>query len=225
MSGIELISPNSKVKGKNPEDWVEPSAFQKAEEVKKNPEDWIAETVKPKVEEWNSRIEAFLADCLFDRANTSKIKDAYVRLQISVGKASNLDSVTEKEKALSLSFLSKIAETRKYENLEEVLEEISNIAKEIHVANGLKLINKLYNIAKKHHFWWHSPLINRGIDEEVVFEWWNVEKKLTIYVSENTVEFIKVWGADIDSEMQDGVVDIGSDEALKDIWKWIANNN
>ncbi len=38
----------------------------------------------------------------------------------------------------------------------------------------------------------------------IVFEWWNMERKLTIYVGDEGYEYIKVWGSDMDDEMEDG---------------------
>ena len=44
---------------------------------------------------------------------------------------------------------------------------------------------------------WRSPNVTAGPQGEVVFEWWNDAKKLTIYVSDKSVEYIQVWGPDI----------------------------
>lgn len=84
---------------------------------------------------------------------------------------------------------------------------------------AIKLINKLRSIAINEHLWWQKPLINAGNDIEVVLEWWNKKKKLTVYVSESTAEFIKVWGSDIDDDMEDGSID--SDDTLKSLWAWM----
>jgi len=67
--------------------------------------------------------------------------------------------------------------------------------------------------------WWREPLVNLSIDSEIVFEWWHENKKLTVYVLGNNVEYIKVWGTDIDNEMEDGSVT--SSPALTDLWKWL----
>jgi hypothetical protein len=66
-----------------------------------------------------------------------------------------------------------------------------------------------------------TPLINNTLDNEVVLEWWNSKKKLTIYLSDTSTNYIKVWGADMSSEMEDGL--ISSDKDIVDIWKWFSN--
>ena len=84
-----------------------------------------------------------------------------------------------------------------------------------------KLINILHSVALKHNWWWHTPLFNINSDNEIVLEWWNQEKKLTIYVAEGVIDYIKVWGADMDNEMEDGSIDLEDD--LTELWQWIAS--
>lgn len=86
-----------------------------------------------------------------------------------------------------------------------------------------ELIKKLRSISKKNKLWWHQPLLNISIDDEIVFEWWHKEKKLTIYVCPNVIDFIKVWGADMDNEMQDGSIDLSKNYAILCLWQWIAS--
>lgn len=85
--------------------------------------------------------------------------------------------------------------------------------------NVPRLINQLRRLGSESNFW-EEPLINTTCDEEIVLEWWNKNRKLTIYISENRIEYIKVWGPDIDNEMQDGL--IISYETLRELWEWIS---
>ncbi|MGL5033566.1 MAG: hypothetical protein ACRC6M_07170 [Microcystaceae cyanobacterium] len=85
-----------------------------------------------------------------------------------------------------------------------------------------ELIKKLRSITQKNKLWWHQPLLNISIDDEIVFEWWHKEKKLTIYVCPNTIDFIKVWGADMDDEMEDGSIYLSNHDAILGLWQWIA---
>jgi hypothetical protein len=66
--------------------------------------------------------------------------------------------------------------------------------------------------------WW-APLINVSPNDEIVFEWWNGEKKLVIYIEEDSADYIQVWGADIDDEMSDGQAN--SLEKIDDLWHWL----
>lgn len=84
-----------------------------------------------------------------------------------------------------------------------------------------KLINDLHSVAFKNNWCWSSPLLNISSENEIVLEWWNQEKKLTIYVSEELIDYIKVWGADMDNEMEEGA--IGLEDDLTEVWQWIAS--
>lgn len=45
---------------------------------------------------------------------------------------------------------------------------------------------------------------NRTGRGEVVLEWWNGERKLTVYIESEGMHYVKSWGADINTDMQDG---------------------
>jgi hypothetical protein len=63
-----------------------------------------------------------------------------------------------------------------------------------------------------------EPLVNKSIDNEIVFEWWHEDRKLVVYIENHNLFYIKVWGVDIDSQM--------SSESFKQInfiylWNWL----
>jgi len=66
---------------------------------------------------------------------------------------------------------------------------------------------------------WTNPNVTSGPAGEVVFEWWNGIKKVTIYVSSQSVEYVQVWGTDIYKEMSDG--DAAPIETCKELWSWL----
>ena len=41
----------------------------------------------------------------------------------------------------------------------------------------------------------------------MVFEWWHKEHDLTLYISDLEVEYVKAWGVNIHSEMEEGCID------------------
>lgn len=64
----------------------------------------------------------------------------------------------------------------------------------------------------------NSPHITASSDGEVMLEWWHNGRKLTIYIGEN-VEYIKVWGIDIDSEMEhERLTDPAN---FAELWTWL----
>ena len=65
---------------------------------------------------------------------------------------------------------------------------------------------------------WTRPHVSANEEGNVVFEWWRGERKLTIYVRSAHVAYIKVWGVDIDTEMEDGRV---TDAGFGSLWTWL----
>jgi len=66
---------------------------------------------------------------------------------------------------------------------------------------------------------WISPNVTASANGEVVFEWWYGQKKLTVYVSDESTEYVQVWGDDIDAEMSEGNAD--SPNACRSLWLWL----
>lgn len=65
---------------------------------------------------------------------------------------------------------------------------------------------------------WLNPGVTASADGEVVLEWRQGIKRLTIYVGNQSVEYVKSWGPDITTEMADGSAD--STRVRLSLWKW-----
>lgn len=66
---------------------------------------------------------------------------------------------------------------------------------------------------------WIHPLISVSEVGEVTCEWWGIgQKKLTIYIGEDHTDYVKVWGLDIDNEMDEGSLD---SLGFVFLWKWL----
>ena len=65
---------------------------------------------------------------------------------------------------------------------------------------------------------WQAPHISASEDGEVVYEWWNGSRKLTIYVGPTVLSFLKSWGPHVVDEMMDGVLAENWDPQL---WAWL----
>lgn len=79
-------------------------------------------------------------------------------------------------------------------------------------------LEQFRNIVTESGLLWREPLVNVSADDEVVFEWWHKENKITLYIKDG-VQFIKVWGTDIENEMDDGFIQ--SPEEFLSVWKWL----
>lgn len=67
---------------------------------------------------------------------------------------------------------------------------------------------------------WTPPNCTVSPDGEIVLEWWTGCRKATVYVTERSAEFVKVWGSDPGSEMEEGTLD--SAESVWRLWDWLA---
>ena len=68
---------------------------------------------------------------------------------------------------------------------------------------------------------WIEPNVTASAEGEVVFEWRQEIKNLTVYIGSEIVQYVKDWGTDIDTEMEDGT--INSDSMRHRFWQWLMN--
>jgi hypothetical protein len=66
---------------------------------------------------------------------------------------------------------------------------------------------------------WIDPNVTASADGEVVFEWWYGTKGLTIYIDNLVAAYLKDWGANINTEMEDGYAN--SPAIRRNLWKWL----
>src|SRR6266571_5573813 len=50
---------------------------------------------------------------------------------------------------------------------------------------------------------WIQPNVIADANGDVVFEWWHGKKKLTIYIEDESAEYVQVWGTDVHSKLLD----------------------
>ncbi len=68
---------------------------------------------------------------------------------------------------------------------------------------------------------WIEPNMTASAEGEVVFEWRHSTKALTIYIGNEIAEYVKDWGADMNTEMEDGYANSPSIRLA--LWKWLMN--
>ena len=66
---------------------------------------------------------------------------------------------------------------------------------------------------------WLEPNVTASAEGEVAFEWWHGVKSLTIYIGNQSAAYVKAWGADINTEMEDGPAN--SPVIRQALWKWL----
>jgi len=66
---------------------------------------------------------------------------------------------------------------------------------------------------------WLNPHVTASAEGEVVFEWRQGVKRLTIYVGNQGAEYVKSWGPDINTQMEDGHANTAS--IRRSLWMWL----
>ena len=73
--------------------------------------------------------------------------------------------------------------------------------------------------ASSRPFEWLQPHVTKSPQGEIVLEWWGRSRKLTVYVSEQSRDYVKVWGKNMDTEMADGELPGGGELAA--LLRWL----
>jgi hypothetical protein len=90
------------------------------------------------------------------------------------------------------------------------------------IDNAAVLMQELYDAAVDTELPWIRPHISASEDGSVLLEWWSATKKLSLYVASEECTYIKVWGLNVETEMDDGQVqDFSAD--LEALWRWLSD--
>lgn len=84
------------------------------------------------------------------------------------------------------------------------------------VDQAARWISEFYGSICESNGCWLPPHISSDEEGNVVFEWGNRKKSLTIYVSPDTVEYIRTPG--LSEEIEDGILD--TQEDATQVWQW-----
>ncbi len=94
----------------------------------------------------------------------------------------------------------------------------SAAAKAESVSRAMSIVDALMAQASIAGCPWKDPVV--GLDEhgDVSMEWWNRERKVTLYIAPHCTEYLRSWGANMDNEMEIEVLEKGVFEHL---WGWL----
>ena len=80
------------------------------------------------------------------------------------------------------------------------------------------IIGELFNSIISGGHPWRTPFISSDEDGNVTLEWYEEKRQLHIQISEDEIEYIQVWGINIDTEMHVDFLKRG-DYLL--LWEWL----
>lgn len=78
-------------------------------------------------------------------------------------------------------------------------------------------IGRFISAAMSADLGWVHPHVSSNEYGEISFEWWNGEKKLTLYIAPTQVHYVCSWGPDINANMDAGL--LGAGDFLQK-WRW-----
>ena len=80
------------------------------------------------------------------------------------------------------------------------------------------LIEELLDHIVSAGYRWYFPFISSDEDGYITVEWYEEERELHLLIAENEVEYLQIWGTNIDTEMREGI--LSSDDYLT-LWEWL----
>jgi hypothetical protein len=87
------------------------------------------------------------------------------------------------------------------------------------VDRAIPWIVKMYTDALATGEEWHNTHVTADEDGDVMLEWWNNGKGLTIYVSEEDTTYLKASGTSMTNDMEDG--EATTSEVRRRLWAWL----
>jgi hypothetical protein len=90
------------------------------------------------------------------------------------------------------------------------------------VARAGSTVAQLYEDAAETESWF-APLASVDEDGDVALEWWRDDRKLTLYISPNTVEYIQVERPAVSSDLVDGIIETPEDR--RKLWRWLTSQS
>ena len=79
-------------------------------------------------------------------------------------------------------------------------------------------VETFFDEAVSNHADWVAPFVGLSERGEVVFEWWNDERKLSLYIGPQFTEYVSSWGPHVEDQMDAGVLGPGK---FRDLWTWL----
>lgn len=88
------------------------------------------------------------------------------------------------------------------------------------VVRAYLAVLEMFQTASLSGYGWANPNVSADESGAAVFEWWSGARKLTVYVTPSQMSYVRVWGDDMDEEMEDGEID-DLDYDFTALWGWL----
>ena len=88
------------------------------------------------------------------------------------------------------------------------------------IERAQQVVNELWGVVVSADKPLHTPFISYDQDGYITMEWRNGKHELYLEIREDKIHYVKVWGINIDSEMDAGVP---STDNYLTLWEWLLN--
>lgn len=90
------------------------------------------------------------------------------------------------------------------------------------VDSARNVIREFFRGAALTQYGWSDPYVGANESGDVVLEWWQGNRKVTVYVAPTEMTYVLVWGDNMETEMDEGTIGISRDDFMR-IWSWLHN--
>lgn len=122
------------------------------------------------------------------------------------------------------SFMSALNKVQNLVNWAENWQDLESLAPHSDtIILAQKWLRELFNLLNNEGLGWIEPNVTVGSDCDVVLEWWYGVKQLVMYIKAyEPIMYLKVWGADTNSEMADGY--LNTIYEIFSFWEWLKSD-
>jgi len=89
------------------------------------------------------------------------------------------------------------------------------------ILQAKKWIRQMYEDVTRTKAPWHKPHVAADANGEVIFEWWNDDRGLTIDISNGGATYLIAWGTNMETDMEDG--EAMTPEDRRRLWDWLTS--
>jgi hypothetical protein len=86
---------------------------------------------------------------------------------------------------------------------------------------AITALSEFFRGAALTEYGWTNPHVGANESGGIVLEWWRDPRKLTVYVSLTDISFIRVWGEDVETEMDEGPLTANPRLEFQSVWSWL----
>lgn len=87
------------------------------------------------------------------------------------------------------------------------------------VAAASARLTDFYRVCISQNAPWFAPHVSASEAGDITFEWWKKDRKITLYIGEDALELVRVWGPNVFDEMD--VTMLESPAHFSSAWTWL----